>query len=129
MSALADMGIAVTLHSEASGAVAALEELSSLLDPWKAGGEAAERFFERFVVPSELIRVESEVVPAGPAGQATVFFHPTERLLRLLAALRACDGDLGFVEKALCHDGSSPDGAVNHPAAATPIPSKTGGTA
>lgn len=128
MTALADMGITLTLHSDASGAIAALNELSSLLDPWKAGGEVAERFFERFVIPSELIFIEGEVVPAGRAGETVVRFHPTERLLRLLAALRACDGDLGFVEKALCHDGSSTAG-LNHPAAATPIPSKTGGAA
>lgn len=121
-------GITVTIHSDASGAIAALNELSSLLDPWKSAGEVAERFFERFVVPSELIRVESEVVPAGRAGETTVFFHPTERLLRLLAALRACDGDLGFVEKALSHDGSSLDG-VNHSAGEQPIPAKTGGAA
>lgn len=126
MSALDDMGLSVTIHSDASGSIAALNELSSLLDPWKAAGEVAERFFERFVVPSELIRVESEVVPAGRAGELTVFFHPTERLLRLLAALRACDGDLGFIEKALCHDGSSHAG-LNHPGSATPIPAKTGG--
>ena len=126
MTALADMGITLTLHSDASGAIAALNELSSLLDPWKAGGEVAERFFERFVIPSELIRVDSDVLPAGGTGELAVRFHPTERLLRLLAALRACDGDLGFVEKALCHDGSSPDGAVNHPPAGSRHP---GGTA
>ena len=86
----------LTLTVDGAAVAATVEEIAQLL---KSSPEwlqwLAAQAFEQFQHSSDLVRIDGKCVPTGLAGQFRIGAQPGQKLLLLLAALRAGNGQAG----------------------------------
>jgi hypothetical protein len=87
----------VTISADASQLAPVLAELRELVERSTARGELAPAELDLLDEPSQLVCFDVDG-SASPAGELRVLLQPTDRLLELVAALRAWDRDRCGVE-------------------------------
>ena len=78
----------LVLQSDAGPLLDALNQVRASLEPLH---EVRDGLLDLCEFPSELVRLEADSLAASGAGQVFIRFQPSDRLLSLLAAVRAGD--------------------------------------
>lgn len=80
----------LTIHCDAAPIEAAMASLSELA---QRSPELVRRFLDGLEDSTQLMRIESEGLPAARAGECRTALHPSDLLVEFLAAARTGDVD------------------------------------